>query len=156
MRLVLYQPEIAANLGAAIRISACFSAELEIIEPCGFPLKDKQIKRVALDYGSLTLPNYHASWAQFQQSALRTNQRLVLLSSKAPQSIYTFSFEPDDMIMIGQESAGVPENVARACDDAVTIPMNAQARSLNMAVASAVALSEMQRQTRKINHPKVP
>ena len=146
MRLVLYQPEIAANVGAAIRITACFGAALEIIEPCGFPLKHKDIKRVSLDYGALRDPGYHASWQGFSTSPERQSARLVLLSSKAETPLYDFAFQPGDMLMIGQESAGVPDHVREACDGAVRIPMATGARSLNMAVAGAVGLSEMQRQ----------
>ena len=147
MRLALYQPEIAANVGAAIRICACFGVQLEIIEPCGFPLKTKEIRRVALDYGTLADPHYYASWDAFQAERANAQRRLVLLSSKAETPLYDFGFQPEDTLLMGQESAGVPDSVREAADAAVTIPMAAGARSLNVAVSGAVALSEMRRQT---------
>lgn len=145
MRLVLYQPEIAANAGAAIRVCACFGAGLDIIEPCGFPLKHRDIKRVGMDYGALTAPQTHISWDAFRQSTAGTG-RLVLLTTKAETSLYDAEFRPEDRLMLGQESAGVPDHVHDAAELRIRIPIAEGARSLNMAVAGAVALSEMRRQ----------
>ncbi len=147
MRLALYQPEIAPNVGASIRITACFDTALDIIEPCGFPLKDKEIRKVALDYGALVTPRYHASWQAFLASESRHSGRLILLSTKAETSIHDFSFLPSDICLIGQESAGVPDEVRSECDAITCIPLSIGARSLNMSVAAAITLAEARRQT---------
>jgi tRNA (cytidine/uridine-2'-O-)-methyltransferase len=146
MKLVLFQPEIAANVGACIRNCVCFGAELHIIEPCGFPLKQKDIRRVGMDYGALTEPHYHASWPRFVESPARSSGRLVLMTTKASQSLNDFAFTADDLLLIGQESAGVPPYVVEEAEAAVRIPLAPEARSLNMAVAGAVSLFEAQRQ----------
>ncbi|MCB2113033.1 MAG: tRNA (cytidine(34)-2'-O)-methyltransferase [Parvularculaceae bacterium] len=146
MRLVLYMPEIAGNVGAAIRAAACFGAGVEIIEPCGFPADARGLKRAALDYGALAAPALHPSWAGFVQSEARLSGRLVLLSTRAATSIWDFSFRYGDMALIGQESAGVPDAVSGECDAAVRIPMAPGARSLNAATTGAIALAEMRRQ----------
>lgn len=146
MRLVLYQPEIAQNAGAAIRAAACFGAGIDIIEPCGFPADAKGLKRVAMDYGALAPPVLHPSWPAFLASEARARGRLVLLSTKAETVIWDFGFQPEDLLMIGQESAGVPPEVRGACDAGVRIPIASDARSLNAAISGAIALAEMRRQ----------
>ncbi len=146
MRLVLFQPEIAQNVGASIRAAACFGAGIEIVEPCGFPADDKGIKRAAMDYGALAPPVLHPSWGAFLESAARREGRLVLLSTKAAASIWDFRFARSDLLMIGQESAGVPATVREACDATVRIPLASGARSLNAAASGAIALAEMRRQ----------
>ena len=145
MRLVLYQPEIAANVGAAIRVCACFGAALDIIEPCGFPLKHKDIRRVGMDYGALSAPVRHDSWKDYA-GADHGPSRLIVLTTKGASALGKVTFRPDDRIMVGQESAGVPDDVRAACDLAVRIPLAPGARSLNMAVSAAVALAEARRQ----------
>lgn len=146
MRLVLYQPEIAQNAGAAIRAAACFGARVDIIEPCGFPADAKGLKRVAMDYGALAPPELHLSWEAFLNSAARHSGRLVLLSTRADAALWDFRFEPSDLVMIGQESAGVPPEVRDACNACVRIPLDPAARSLNAAAAGAITLAEMRRQ----------
>jgi len=146
MRLVLYQPEIAQNAGAAIRAAACFGAGIDIIEPCGFPADAKGLKRTAMDYGALAAPVVHISWAAFLGGETRKSGRLILLSTKAETPIWDFDFRPGDMVMIGRESAGVPEGVRSACDALVRIPLAPGARSLNAAAAGAIALAEIRRQ----------
>ncbi len=146
MRLVLYQPEIARNAGAAIRAAACFGAALDLIEPCGFPADARGLKRAAMDYGALAPPTLHASWPAFLTSAARASGRLILLSTKADISLWDFAFAADDLLMIGQESAGVPPDVRIACDVSLRIPIAPAARSLNAAAAGAIALAEMRRQ----------
>ncbi|WOI52518.1 tRNA (cytidine(34)-2'-O)-methyltransferase [Parvularcula sp. LCG005] len=141
--LVLFQPEIATNLGAAIRIAACFDARLHVIEPCGFPWKSKDIARVAMDYTDLAPPQRHPSWSAFNASP---PGRLVLLTTKADQTIHDHVFQAGDLIVMGQESAGAPPHVHAAAAARVRIPLGPQARSLNMAVAAAIALSEARRQ----------
>jgi len=145
VRLVLFQPEIAGNVGAAIRSAACFGAGVDIIEPCGFPADDRTLKRAAMDYASLAPPVRHASWAAFAASAERRSGRLVLLTTKADAAIFDAALEESDLFLVGQESAGVPDAVRRACDLAVRIPTASGARSLNAATAAAIALAETRR-----------
>jgi tRNA (cytidine/uridine-2'-O-)-methyltransferase len=146
VRLVLFQPEIAQNAGAAIRAAACFGAGLDIIEPCGFPADAKGLRRAAMDYGALAAPVLHASWPAFHVSPERKTGRLILLSTKATQSLWEFRFEFSDLLMIGQESAGVPDDVRAACDAGLVIPIAPGARSLNAAASGAIALAEARRQ----------
>ncbi len=147
MRLVLFQPDIAHNVGAAIRIAACFGAGVDIIEPCGFPLRAKAIRRVAMDYSLLAPPVIHASWERFQESPERRAGRLVLLTTTGDASLWDARFRVGDLIVAGRESAGAPEAVHSAADARVRIPMAGGARSLNVSVAAAVALAEARRQT---------
>ena len=146
MRLVLFQPDIAQNVGAAIRTAACFGAGVDIIGPCGFPLNAREIRRVAMDYNALAAPNIHGSWDDFRADASGNKGRLLLLTTKADASIWKTSFEPDDRIIIGRESSGAPEDVHDAADQRLRIDIAPGARSLNMAVAAAVTLAEMRRQ----------
>lgn len=146
MRLCAFQPDIAPNLGAMIRLSACFAVPLDIIEPCGFPLSIKTLRRSAMDYADIADLVRHDSWDSFQEQ--RATGRLVLMTTKAEASIWDFSFRPDDTIMVGRESAGVPADVDQACDARVRIPMSGAARSLNVAMCAGMALSEALRQTR--------
>jgi len=145
MRLVLFQPEIAANVGAALRTATCFGAEVDIIEPCGFPLGAKDLRRAAMDYADAAAPVIHGSWGKFLIKQ-PSKSRLILLSTKAEHSIWDFQFREDDALLLGQESAGVPDNVRAAATDAVKIPLAEIARSLNVSVAAAVALAEARRQ----------
>lgn len=146
MRIALYQPDIAGNTGTIIRMSACFGIATDIIEPCGFPLGDRQLKRAMMDYGRHADIHRHRDWAAFcaQRAA---DSRIILLSSKAETSLYDFRFAAGDVLLMGSETAGVPDNVARAVDAAVTIPMQPGQRSLNVAVAAAIAMGEALRQT---------
>jgi tRNA (cytidine/uridine-2'-O-)-methyltransferase len=134
------------NLGAVIRIAACFEAPLEIVEPCGFPLTDKGIKRAALDYAPLVQVARHPSWSAFLQSPARAGGRLVLFTTAGATSLWDFRFAPTDLLLFGRESMGVPDEVAAAADATVRIPISPHARSLNVAVAAAVALAEAKRQ----------
>lgn len=153
MRVVLYQPEIAGNVGAAIRAAACFGAGVDIVEPCGFPADDRTLKRAAMDYGALAAPVRHASWMAFLGGGT-DGGRLVLLSSKAPASIWETALADSDRFVIGQESAGAPPEVRAACGLAVRIPIAAGARSLNAATAAAIALAEARRQSGWRSPPK--
>lgn len=146
MRLVLFQPEIAQNVGAAIRAAACFGAGINVVEPCGFPADAKVLRRTAMDYGALAPPTLHPSWPAFLESAARREGRLILLSTKAESAIWDFEFRASDLLLIGQESAGVPDEVRAHCEDSVRIPLAPGARSLNAATSGAIALAEMRRQ----------
>ncbi|GAB4531429.1 MAG: tRNA (cytidine(34)-2'-O)-methyltransferase [Amphiplicatus sp.] len=146
MRLALYQPDMAGNVGAAIRAAACFGAGLDVIEPCGFPLDARDIRRAAMDYAALAAPVRHASWRAFLESPERRGGRLALLTTRAATPLWDFAFRPGDVILVGRESAGAPEEVHAAADARLVIPLAAGARSLNVAVAGAIALAEARRQ----------
>lgn len=144
MRLALYQPDIPQNTGTLMRLCACLGTGLDIIEPCGFPLSDKSLKRAGMDYiDSLDLTR-HASWDAFRA---QKRGRLILMTTKTDVSFLDFRFDAGDTLLAGRESAGVPDDVRDACDASVTIPMAAGLRSLNVAVASALVLGEALRQT---------
>ena len=144
MRLVLYQPDIAPNVGATIRSAACFGADMEIIEPCGFPLDSREIKRVAMDYGALASPVAHTGWTSFLETV--ADARLILLTTKAKQSIWDFEFVDNDILLFGRESAGVPPEVHAAATHRLRIPLAPKARSLNLATSAAIVLAEGRRQ----------
>ena len=143
LALCLYQPEIAPNVGAAIRIAACFGAELHIVEPCGFPWKAREIDRVALDYGALARPTRHATWEDFRTAQ---SGRLLLLTTKGAVPHSEMTYRDDDTLILGQESAGVPQAIHDAVDARVVIPLAEAARALNVSVAGAVVLAEARRQ----------
>ena len=145
MRLALFEPDIPQNLGAFIRLAACLGAPLDIIEPCGFPLDDKRIRRAAMDYYDLARIVRHDSWDAFQRE--RTPGRLVLLTTSGAQRFPDVAFRTDDTLLLGRESAGVPAAVHDAADLRLRIPLQAAARSLNVALAAAMVLSEALRQT---------
>jgi tRNA (cytidine/uridine-2'-O-)-methyltransferase len=147
VRLALYQPDIPQNLGAAIRICACFGAALDIIEPCGFPLTDKALRRAAMDYDALAAIERHASWAAFLAAEARGDGRLILLETDGAVDLPRFAFRSGDTLLLGRESAGSPPELYAAAQTAVRIPLAPGARSLNVAVAGAVALAEALRQT---------
>ncbi len=144
MRVALYQPEIPGNAGAILRLAACMGAGVDVIEPTGFVWSDAKVKRAAMDYIDHVELARHADWDRFLTTR---SSRLVLLSSKASKSLYDFAFRSDDVLLMGQESAGVPDAVRQACDAAVRIPLNPAIRSLNVAVAAGIALAEALRQT---------
>lgn len=146
MRLCLFQPDIPQNTGAAIRLTAGLGVPLEIIEPCGFPLDDARLKRVAMDYGGMGEVNRHASWEAFLtwRESHTPSSRLILLTTKASIPYHEFAFEPDDMLIAGRESSGVPEHVHERADARVIVPI--KTRSFNVIVASGIVLSEGLRQ----------
>ena len=145
MRLALYEPDIPQNLGAFIRLSAGLGVPLDVIEPCGFPVDDKRIRRAAMEYYDLATLVRHASWAAFRRD--RPPGRLVLLTTTGAQRLPDATFRPDDILLLGRESAGVPPEVHAAADLRVRIPLQAGARSLNVALAASMVLSEALRQT---------
>ncbi len=145
MRIALFEPDIPQNLGAFIRLSACLAVPLDIIEPCGFPLDDKRIRRASMDYYDLARIVRHASWAAFCRD--RTPGRLVLLTTKGAEIFPGVAFEPSDILLLGRESAGVPDEVHAAAGMRLRVPLQAGARSLNVALAASMVLSEALRQT---------
>ena len=147
VKIALYQPDIAANVGAVLRLGACLGVAVEIIEPCGFPFDMRRIRRVALDYIDHVEMRRHASWAAFQAAPERSSERLVLLSTKGRARYDEFTFQPCDTLLLGRESAGVPPEVAAAADAVLRVPLAEGMRSLNVASACAMVLGEVFRQT---------
>ena len=145
MRLALFEPDIPQNLGAFIRLSACLAVPLDIIEPCGFPVDDKRIRRAAMDYYDLAGIVRHASWAAFRRD--RVPGRLVLLTTAGATDFPGVAFRTDDILLLGRESAGVPAEVHESADVRLRIPLQKGARSLNVALAAAMVVSEALRQT---------
>ncbi len=144
MRLALYQPDIPQNTGTLIRLCACLGVPLDIIEPCGFTFTDKQLRRAAMDYARRAVPRRHDSWDDFLPTVAG---RLILATTKSAQPYAGFSFRPGDIILLGQEQAGVPGWVHERADARLVVPMWEGARSLNVAVAGAMILGEALRQT---------
>ena len=147
MRIALFQPGIPQNVGAAIRLSACFDVGLDVIEPCSFPLDDKSLKRAALDYGPLARLKRHDGWEAFLKAPERAEGRLLLFTTKGATPFHRFSFEPGDTLLFGNESRGAPEEVHAAAQGRIVIPITPQARSMNLATTAAMALGEALRQT---------
>ena len=147
MRLALYQPDIATNAAAAARLSACLALPLEIIEPCGFVWEARRLRRVGLDYLERAAITRHASFAAFERWREGAGARLVLLSTSAETAHCEAAFEPDDVLLAGRESAGVPEEVRARADLSVRVPMAPGRRSLNVVIALAIVLGEALRQT---------
>lgn len=144
MRIALYQPEIPGNVGAILRLSACLGVAVDIIEPTGFIFSDARLKRAGMDYIDHVTIKRHPDWDSFRTGA---TARVLLLSSKAEMRLPDFAFAADDILLMGQESAGVPADVREACDHAIRIPLNPAVRSLNVSVAAGIALAEALRQT---------
>ena len=148
MRIALFEPEIAGNVGAVMRLGACLGAAVELIEPMGFAWDDRRVRRAAMDYIDHVTVTRHAGFEAFR--AAMGERRLVLFTTKGAQSAYDFRFRADDVLLFGKESAGVPPAVAEACTARVILPMRAQVRSLNLATSAALALGEALRQTGRL------
>lgn len=145
MRLVLFEPDIPQNAGTLMRLASALGVGLDLIEPCGFVLDDRRLRRAGMDYLDHLDWARHASWTAYR--ALQLSGRLVLLTTRAALPYTAFAFAPDDRIMVGRESAGVPDEIADAADARLLIPMKPPARSLNVAVSAAMVLGEALRQT---------
>lgn len=145
--LALYQPDIANNTGTLIRLGACLGTTIHIIHPTGFAFSPKTLARAGLDYIDYASVVEHDSWTQFNDWRLGEGRRLVLLTTKAQSSAYQFAYGNNDILMVGRESAGVPDGVAEACDALVRIPMQPNLRSINVALAATLILGEAKRQT---------
>ncbi len=146
MRLALFEPDIPQNTGALLRLAACFGVPVDLIEPAGFLLDDRRLRRAALDYAERVVLRRHASWSAFL-SGRDPASRLVLLTTGGCVPLYSFAFAGGDTLLLGRESAGVPDYVHRAAFARVVIPLQPGARSLNVAQAGAIALAEALRQT---------
>lgn len=146
MKLALYQPEIPQNTGTLMRLGACMGVPIEIIEPCGFIMNDRKMKRSGMDYLDKVELTRHCNWEQFLQEMQKS--RIVLLSPVAESSYLDFPFQGEDILLVGRESSGVPPEVRAGCTHSVYIPMVEGCRSINVAVAAALVLGEALRQTR--------
>ena len=146
MRLALFEPDIPQNTGAIMRLAACLGVALDLIEPAGFLLSDRRLKRAGMDYLALVELRRHRSWATFLDGRDR-HHRLILLTTKGSVPYHRFVFAPDDILLLGRESAGVPDAVHAAADARLRIPLREGARSLNVALAAAMVLGEALRQT---------
>jgi tRNA (cytidine/uridine-2'-O-)-methyltransferase len=144
MRLCLFEPEIAGNVGAVMRLGACFGVPVDLIEPMGFDWDDRRVRRTAMDYIDHVDVARHESFDAFRAA---TSGRLILFTTKGDVSPYEFTFRPDDILLFGKESGGVPANVAAASDARLCIPIRPQVRSFNLATSAALALGEALRQT---------
>ena len=145
MRIALYEPEIAGNVGSVLRLGACLGAAVDLIEPLGFEWDDKRVRRAAMDYIDHVEVVRHTSFDAFRASI--GPARLVLFTTKSRQSAYDFAFRADDVLLFGKESGGVPAAVAEVCDARLRLPMRSGVRSINLAMSAALALGEAQRQT---------
>ncbi|CAN7363040.1 tRNA (cytidine(34)-2'-O)-methyltransferase [Pararhizobium sp. LjRoot235] len=146
LRIALYQPDIPGNTGTILRLAACLGLPVDIIEPAGFDLSDKNLKRAGMDYiASVTLTR-HVSWDRFEEARLAEGRRLVLASTKAAERYTRFRFLPGDTLLFGRESAGVPDHVHDRADGRIIIPMVAGQRSLNIAMSVAMIAGEAIRQ----------
>jgi tRNA (cytidine/uridine-2'-O-)-methyltransferase len=147
VEIALYQPDIAGNVGTILRLAACFGVPCHIIEPCGFPFSDKALKRAGMDYAAQAQMQRHADWERFEQQAAANGQRIILMSSAASIPLPQVIFGANDIILMGSEGAGVPAAIHDRADLRIRIPMQPGFRSLNVAVATGIALAEALRQT---------
>lgn len=150
MRLALFQPDMPQNTGTMLRLGACVGVEVDIIEPCGFVFSEHALRRYGMDYLEMVKYRRHGSWDEFMAYAKTHPEeygRIILLTTKAPLRYTDFEFRADDVLLLGRESAGVPEQVHHTADARVTIPMTANARSINVAVSATMVLGEALRQT---------
>ena len=146
--LALYQPDIPQNAGTLLRLTACLGLECHLIAPLGFRTDDRSLRRAGLDYLDRAKIVRHSSWDDFQAWRDARSRRLVLATTKAERTYTALKYQEDDIILVGRESAGVPTAVHQACDARVVIPMLADARSINVAIAAAMVVGEALRQTK--------
>ena len=146
VELALYQPDIANNAGTLIRLGACLGTVIHLIHPTGFPFSPKALARAGMDYVDHATVQEHVSFAAFDSWRRATDRRLVLLTTKASTSAYQVDYAPNDILMVGRESAGVPDSVAEHSDLRVRIPMRPGLRSINVALAGSMIVGEAMRQ----------
>jgi len=147
MRIALYEPDIPQNTGTILRLAACLGIDAHIIEPAGFPSSDRAFRRAGMDYLDQVVIVRHASWAAFERWRKEAGSRLILFTTRASASYLDHAFRPDDVLLFGRESSGVPDEVHSAADARLVIPMRTGLRSLNVAMAAAMAAGEALRQT---------
>jgi tRNA (cytidine/uridine-2'-O-)-methyltransferase len=148
LRIALYQPDIAGNTGTILRLAACLDLGVDIIEPAGFDVSDRNLKRAGMDYLNAVALTRHVSWAHFDAWRRETGRRLILASTKAAERYTDFAFRADDILLFGRESAGVPDSVHDGADGRILIPMIEGQRSINVAMSAAMIAGEALRQTR--------
>ena len=147
MQIALFQPDIPQNTGTILRLCACLGVTAHIIEPAGFPVSDRHFRRAGMDYLDQITIMRHDSWSKFEQWRNEAGYRLVLFTTKGTSSYLDYRYGADDILLFGRESAGVPGEVVNAADAALVIPIRQGLRSLNIAMAAAMALGEALRQT---------
>jgi tRNA (cytidine/uridine-2'-O-)-methyltransferase len=147
MQIALFQPDIPQNTGTILRLCACLNVSAHIIEPAGFPVSDRHFRRAGMDYLDEVSITRHDSWSKFMQWRNDGGYRLILFTTKATCPYLDYRYGSDDILLFGRESAGVPDEVAAAADARLAIPIKPGLRSLNVAVAAAMALGEALRQT---------
>lgn len=147
LRIALYQPDIAGNTGTILRLAACLGLAVDIIEPAGFDLSDRSLRRAGLDYIAAAALTRHVTWTRFEDWRRESGRRLVLASTSAAERYTQFAYRDDDILLFGRESAGVPGSVHAASDARVLIPMVEGRRSLNLAMSAAMIAGEALRQT---------
>ena len=152
MRIALYQPDIPQNTGTILRLCACLNVEAHIIEPAGFPVSDRHFRRAGMDYLDQVTIVRHDSWAKFEQWRYANGVRLILFSTKGARCYLDHRYTAGDVLLFGRESAGVPDDVVAAADARLVIPIEPGLRSLNVAMAAAMALGEALRQTKSIGN----
>ncbi len=147
LHLVVYQPDMPENLGAMMRIAACFGVPIDLIEPAAFPIDERRVRRVSMDYACHLEMVRHESFEAFDSVRRKSGSRLIVMSAHSDVYLHRFVFQSADNILVGRETAGVPNSVLERADDVLRIPLAPGLRSLNVHVAAAVALSEALRQT---------
>ena len=147
LRIALYQPDIAGNTGTILRMAACLGLGVDIIEPAGFDLSDRNLRRAGMDYLEMAALTRHVDFDRFENWRAGTGRRLVLLSTGATLPYTRFAFRPDDVLLFGRESAGVPPTVHELADERLIIPMPGGGRSLNVALSVAMVAGEAIRQS---------
>ena len=147
MQIALFQPDIPQNTGTILRLCACLGVSAHIIEPAGFPVSDRHFRRAGMDYLDQVTLMRHDSWSKFEQWRNGERHRLILFTTKGAGSYLDYRYSAADILLFGRESAGVPDEVAAAADARLVIPIKPSLRSLNVAMAAAMALSEALRQT---------
>ncbi len=148
MQIALFQPDIPQNTGTILRLCACLEVSAHIIEPAGFPVSDRHFRRAGMDYLDQVTIMRHDSWSKFEQWRSEQGYRLILFTTKAVSSYLDYRYGPADILLFGRESAGVPDEVVGASDARLVIPIKPGLRSVNVAIAAAMALGEALRQTR--------
>ncbi len=146
LRIALFQPDIPGNTGAILRLAACLGLTVDIIEPAGFDLSDRALKRAGMDYVEQASLRRHLNWRSFQDWVAAEQRRLVLASTRAQTAYTQFDFRPSDILLFGRESVGAPDHVHEAADVRILIPMNEGRRSLNVALSAAMIAGEAIRQ----------
>jgi len=147
LRIALYQPDIPGNTGTILRLAACLGLSVDIVEPAGFDVSDRNPRRAGMGYLAAVTLTRHGNWAAFDDWRRQAGRRIVLASTRAAERYTDFVYRPDDILLLGRESAGVPDAVHGSADGRILIPMQEGQRSINVAMAAAMVAGEAMRQT---------